>query len=75
MAKDQNVQNAEQARFMATKATEGAIGVAHGAGSGGGTAHVPGPAAGAGTTECPGCHNVIPVTDRHCRKCGRQMRQ
>lgn len=75
MAKDQNVQNAEQARFMATKATEGAIGVAYGAGAGGGAASVPGPAAGAGTTECPGCHNVIPVTDRHCRKCGRQMRQ
>lgn len=75
MAKDQNVQNLEQARFMATKATEGAIGVAHGAGPGKPAAKADGPAPDQGTTECPGCHRVIPVTDRHCRYCGRQMRQ
>ena len=27
------------------------------------------------TTECPGCHRTVPVSDRHCRYCGRQMRQ
>ena len=25
--------------------------------------------------ECPACHRQIPVTDRHCRYCGRAMRQ
>lgn len=76
MAKDQNVQSLDQAKFMATKATEGAIGVAHGAGPGAAFPIVAdGPVPGMGTTECPGCHNVIPVTDRHCRKCGRLMRQ
>jgi hypothetical protein len=74
MAKDQNVQNLDQAKFMATKATEGAIGVARGAGPGAKSA-APGDAADPQTAECPGCHRVIPVTDRHCRYCGRQMRQ
>ena len=75
MAKDQSVQNLDQARFMATKATEGAIGVAHGAGPGAKPAKADAAAPAAGTTECPGCHRTIPVTDRHCRYCGRQMRQ
>lgn len=78
MAKDQNVQNLDQAKFMATKATEGAIGVAYGAGggSGGSGRSAPaGPHLAPGTTECPQCHEIIPASDRHCRKCGRKMRQ
>jgi hypothetical protein len=79
MAKDNNVQNQEQARFLATQATQGATGVAQGVGHA--VAGRP-PAAAARetpaapeTTECPQCHRVIPVTDRHCRHCGRPMRQ
>ncbi|MCC7043337.1 MAG: hypothetical protein IT183_05720 [Acidobacteria bacterium] len=78
MAKDQNVQNLEQAKFMATKATEGAIGVAYGAGAGAGAAGRPaagGPHLAPGTTECPECHEIIPASDRFCLKCGRKMRQ
>ena len=79
MAKDNNVQNQEQARFMATQMTQGATGVAQGVGhavAGRPAAAAPRePHAAPETTECPQCHKVIPVTDRHCRNCGRPMRQ
>jgi hypothetical protein len=80
MAKDQNVQNLEQAKFMATKATEGAIGVAYGAGAGAGAGAAgrpapAGPHVAPGMTECPNCHEIIPASDRFCLKCGRKMRQ
>jgi hypothetical protein len=59
---------------------QGTVGVAQGVGAavGAGAAAAavgPGNVVDDGTTECPGCHRVIPTTDRHCRYCGRQMRQ
>lgn len=77
-AQDARVSSEAQARHMFDSGMQGAAGVAQGvgaavAGAGAGGDIAPSPAA--GTTECPGCHRVIPASDRHCRYCGRQMRQ
>lgn len=75
-AQDARVASEAQARHLFDSGMVGVAGVAQGVGGvvagkrGGGA---PGDAA--TTAECPGCHRVIPVTDRHCRFCGRQMRQ
>ncbi|MBN9063287.1 MAG: hypothetical protein J0H41_12690 [Rhizobiales bacterium] len=76
-AKDARVDSAAQARHFFEHAMQGAAGVAAGVGAGAAAARGDAPAAGGvtgATTECPACHRVIPVTDRHCRYCGRQMR-
>ncbi len=79
-AQEAKVSSEAQARHLFDSAMQGTTGVAHGVGgavavgaalAGGG----PNPDVAAGTTECPGCHRVIPASDRHCRFCGRQMRQ
>jgi hypothetical protein len=76
-AQDSRVSSEAQARHLFDSGMQGAAGVAQGVGAAiSGTicgAAEPGPAA--NTTECPGCHRVIPASDRHCRYCGRQMRQ
>ncbi len=86
-AKDANVASADQARTFFTTGMTGVQGVAQGVGTAvgagagiarGGGAAAPNRPAGneePQTAECPGCHRTIPVTDRHCRYCGRQMRQ
>ncbi len=81
-AKDAQVGSEAQARHFFDQGMAGNQGVAQGVGAaiaaGAGLAGGQ-PAKPAGgepqTTECPGCHRVVPVTDRHCRYCGRQMRQ
>lgn len=76
-ATDARVSSEAQARHLFDSGMQGNVGVAQGvgqaaaAGRGGGG----NPNPGRDTAECPGCHRVIPVTDRHCRFCGRQMRQ
>jgi hypothetical protein len=74
---DARVASESQARHLFDSGMTGATGVAQGVGmavagksAGGATGDAPPP-----TAECPGCHRTIPVTDRHCRYCGRQMRQ
>jgi hypothetical protein len=73
---DARVASETQVRHLFETGIQGAVGVAQGVG-----AAVSGrtPAAPQGdapaTTECPDCHRAIPVTDRHCRHCGRRMRQ
>jgi hypothetical protein len=70
------VRTEEQARQMFQSGMTGAVGVAHGAGGKTPPPAADRPAAQANEkTECPGCHHMIPVTDRHCRNCGRVMRQ
>jgi hypothetical protein len=83
-ANDAKISSEAQARHFFDQGIQGVQGVAQGVGQGvgvglgaaGGVVDRPvqGPG-GVGTTECPGCHRVIPTTDRHCRYCGRQMRQ
>ncbi len=78
-AQESRVASEAQARHMFDSGMQGAAGVAQGvggviAGSKPAAAAPKGDAAPT-TTECPGCHRTIPVTDRHCRYCGRQMRQ
>lgn len=76
-AQNSAVRTEEQARQMFQAGMTGAVGVAHGAG--GKTPPAPGGDRPAAQTnekiECPACHFMIPVTDRHCRNCGRVMRQ
>ncbi len=79
-AQDARVASESQARHMFDSGMQGAQGVAQGVGAAIAGATAAAPAAPKGdaaptTTECPGCHRTIPTTDRHCRYCGRQMRQ
>ena len=78
-ARDAQVSSEAQARQFFDSGMTGAVGVAHGVGmaaaSGGMHVHGHEVDGGLGTVECPGCHNVIPESDRFCRKCGRPMRQ
>jgi hypothetical protein len=76
-ARAQNVRTVEQAQNMLQTAVTGNIGVAQGVGHAvaGRVAAEAGADPAGGTTECPGCHRIIPVGDRHCRYCGRVMRQ
>jgi hypothetical protein len=78
-AQDARVASEAQARHMFDSGMQGAQGVAQGVGQAvaGMKPAPPAPAAvdPAATTECPACHRNIPATDRHCRHCGRQMRQ
>ncbi len=78
-AKEAQVSSEAQARHFFDSGMTGTVGVAHGVGmaAAGGGMHVHGHEVdgGLGTVECPGCHNVIPESDRFCRKCGRPMRQ
>jgi putative phosphoserine phosphatase/1-acylglycerol-3-phosphate O-acyltransferase len=65
-----------EVRQMFQSGMTGAVGVAHGAGGKTPPPAADRPAAQANEkVECPGCHHMIPVTDRHCRNCGRVMRQ
>lgn len=79
-AQDARVASEAQARHFFETGMQGTVGVAQGvgAGVGAGAAAADGRAGGAaaqGNTECPACHRTIPVSDRHCRYCGRAMRQ
>ncbi len=77
-AVDGRIASEAQAKHFFDQGIQGATGVAQGvaAAIGGGKAAAPTKGdAPATTAECPGCHRNIPVTDRHCRYCGRQMRQ
>ncbi|MEO8259098.1 MAG: hypothetical protein ABI868_17250 [Acidobacteriota bacterium] len=78
-AQDGRVASEAQARHMFDSGMQGAQGVAQGVGAavagGRPTPAAPPADAAPAATECPGCHRTIPVTDRHCRYCGRQMRQ
>jgi len=79
-AKDAGVASADQARNFFQQGMQGNVGVAQGVGQaiGAGAVLGAGPGAVIGDAqivECPGCHRQIPVTDRHCRYCGRAMRQ
>ncbi len=76
-AKDAQVSSEAQARHFFDSGMTGAVGVAHGVGAAAsGAVHMHGGLAGElGTIECPGCHVVIPVSDRFCRNCSRPMRQ
>ncbi len=79
-AQEAKVASEAQARHFFDSGMQGTVGVAQGVGAGVGAGAA---AAGGGagieaardTTECPDCHRTIPVTDRHCRFCGRAMRQ
>jgi hypothetical protein len=75
-AVDARVASETQARHLFDSGMQGAAGVAQGVGMAV-AGKVPAPVSDAppATAECPGCHRTIPVTDRHCRYCGRQMRQ
>ena len=75
-AQEGRVASEAQARHMFDSGMQGATGVAQGVGAA--VSGMAAPAMGemnATTAECPGCHRTIPITDRHCRYCGRQMRQ
>ena len=80
-AQDARVASEAQARHLFDSGMQGAQGVAQGVGNAVAGMKPPAPIAPAAaadanaTTECPGCNRKIPVTDRHCRYCGRQMRQ
>ena len=77
-AKDAQVSSEAQARHFFDSGMQGAVGVSQGVGmaaAAGGGVVVGGVPLDGGTTECPGCHRVIPTTDRFCRYCSRQMRQ
>lgn len=80
MATDARVSSEAQARHLFDSAMQGTVGVAQGVGAGVGAGAAAadgriGHDGARGTTECPACHRTIPVTDRHCRYCGRAMRQ
>jgi hypothetical protein len=85
MAQDARVASEAQAEKFFATGIQGVTGVAQGVGTAvasgaalaGGKAPAAAPPGQAEntTTECPGCHRKIPVSDRHCRYCGRQMRQ
>jgi len=76
-AKDAQVSSEAQARHFFDSGMTGAVGVAYGVGTAAsGAVHMHGSLSGElGTIECPGCHVIIPVTDRFCRNCSRPMRQ
>lgn len=76
-AQDARVSSEAQARHMFDSGMRGATGVAQGVGSAaaGSPTDAGAPAGDAETAECPDCHRHIPTSDRHCRYCGRQMRQ
>lgn len=79
-AKDAQVQSEAQARHFFEHGMQGAVGVSQGVGSAavamagvaGGAA---GMAVGGELTECPQCHQRVPVVDRFCDNCGRALRQ
>jgi len=75
-AQAHNVTTVAQAQNMLQTAVQGNIGVAQGVGNAvaGRPQAIDAGATARDTTECPGCHRNIPMTDRHCRYCGRQMR-
>jgi hypothetical protein len=75
-AQDARVSSEAQARHLFDSGMQGAVGVAQGVGNAAaGRDQADTPQAPRNTAECPGCHRVIPTSDRHCRFCGRQMRQ
>ncbi len=78
-AKDSGANSVASIERMFTTGTQSNVGVAQGVGSAVAGARAQPPAAARNdeptTVECQGCHRTIPVTDRHCRYCGRQMRQ
>lgn len=76
-AQDARVASEAQARHLFEVGMQGAVGVAQGVGNAvaGKPAAPVTPTPANDTTECPACHRVIPAADRHCRYCGRQMRQ
>ncbi len=75
-AQDARVASEAQARHLFDSGMRGATGVAQGVGNAvAGRPQADAPEAPPATADCPGCHRTIPVTDRHCRYCGRQMRQ
>ena len=76
-AQEAKVASEAQARHLFDSAMQGNVGVAQGVGvaAAGAAPGVVSPDIALGNTECPGCHRVIPNSDRHCRYCGRQMRQ
>lgn len=76
-AKDAQVQSEAQARHFFEHGMRGAVGVSQGIGAAavalsGGDASG---GAGEALTECPQCHQRVPVSDRFCDNCGRPMRQ
>lgn len=77
-AQEARVASEAQARHLFDSGMQGATGVAQAVGVAAGGARPAAPARpgeAPQTVECPQCHRQIPVSDRHCRYCGRQMRQ
>ena len=79
-ANEAKVSSEAQARHLFDSGMQGATGVAQGvgmaaAGAGMGGMGVVPIVGGTGLTECPNCHTAVPITDRFCENCGRQMRQ
>jgi len=79
-ANEAKVSSEAQARHLFDSGMQGATGVAQGVGMAAAGAGMGGlgvvPVVGAtGVTECPACHTAVPITDRFCENCGRQMRQ
>jgi len=79
-AKDAQVQSEAQARHFFEHGMQGAVGVSQGVGSAavamaGVAGGAGGMAVGGDITECPQCHQRVPVADRFCDNCGRALRQ
>jgi hypothetical protein len=83
-AQEARVSSEAQARHLFDSGMQGTVGVAQGVGAGVGAGAAAAAGAGnvllnpdgpIGSTECPGCHRVVPTNERFCRFCGRQMRQ
>jgi hypothetical protein len=76
MAQDARLSSETQARHFFSVGMESVTGVAHGVGAAvAAPMRVPASPDTAPTVECPECHKQIPVSDRFCRYCRRQMRQ
>lgn len=75
LVKEAKVASAEQAKQFFETGIQGAVGVAQGAGGGGG-APVQAASSGSQEVECinPECRKMISVDARFCRHCGQQMR-
>lgn len=79
-AKDAQLQSEAQARHFFEHGMQGAVGVSQGVGSAavamaGVAGGAGGMAVGGDITECPQCHQRVPVADRFCDNCGRALRQ
>ena len=79
-AKDAQLQSEAQARHFFEHGMQGAVGVSQGVGSAavamaGVASGAAGMAVGGELTECPQCHQRVPVADRFCDNCGRALRQ